>query len=82
MSSSRRMGGGSPSKFNGQDRRMQSLRRQARYEAAGLECFWLAGPTNEKSAAGVPSHLLTGDHNALYVEIPRDIAARPNNSSL
>ncbi len=46
------------------------LRRQARYETAGLECFWLAGPKNMMNVDGLPSYPFSGTIDSLEVTLP------------
>ena len=49
------------------------LRRQGRYEAAGLECFWLSGPSNARTAHRVPSHALAGTAENLTIALHTSI---------
>lgn len=45
-------------------------RRQARYEAAGLECFWLVPERNAGNASTVPHHVITGSAGDLTITLP------------
>lgn len=56
--------------------------RQARYEEAGLECFWLAGPKNADTTGAVPSHPLSGSLEQLWLGLPTKFAASLRRVSL
>ncbi|MHA6694651.1 competence protein CoiA [Homoserinimonas sp. A520] len=45
-------------------------RRQARYRAAGIECFWLTAPANSLNASTVPHYELAGDIDNLQLWMP------------
>jgi hypothetical protein len=45
-------------------------RRQARYEAAGIECFWLVAGLNLPNASTVPHYELTGGVGHLHIVLP------------
>src|SRR5690554_1968493 len=45
-------------------------RRQARYQAAGIECLWLTTPTNALNASTVPYYELAGDADDLQLSMP------------
>jgi len=45
-------------------------RRQARYEAVGIECFWLTAAVNKYNASTVPHHALSGSVGNLRVWLP------------
>lgn len=49
-------------------------RRQTRYESDGVECFWLAGPTNSKNVSGVPSIPFSGTTEEVFVSLPMKFA--------
>lgn len=58
------------------------LRRQMRYEAADIECFWLAGPDNAQNTATIPSHPLSGSVDQLWLDLPMKFAAGPERVTL
>lgn len=45
-------------------------RRQERYEAEGIQCFWLAAEVNREAAAVVPSVIIGGESGARILSLP------------
>lgn len=45
-------------------------RRQERYEAAGIQCLWLAGEVNREAATVVPSVMIGGGSGARTLSLP------------
>jgi len=45
-------------------------RRQARYTAAGIECFWLTAGVNAQNASTVPHYGLSGGVEQLHIDLP------------
>lgn len=56
--------------------------RQTRYTDAGLECFWLAGPSNARTAQPVPSYALSGTPDQLEILLPHSISGNRHHLEL
>ncbi|WP_285117270.1 hypothetical protein [Leifsonia sp. fls2-241-R2A-40a] len=57
-------------------------RRQDRYTAAGVDCFWIVGPTNKRNVVGVPSYAMAGEPGALTLTTTQDLGGRPQSNPL
>lgn len=50
-------------------------RRQERYEAEGIQCFWLVAEVNREAAAVVPSAIIGGEAGARTLSLPGPFAS-------
>lgn len=57
-------------------------RRQLRYEAAGLECFWLIGPRNTQVDYGVPHYRISPETGAQTMTLSMSVSEGQENVDL
>lgn len=57
-------------------------RRQLRYEAAGVECFWLIGPRNTQVDYGVPHYRISPETGAQTMTLSMSVSEGQENVDL